>query len=270
MLTAHIHAKTRTSLAPHHLFAAARLAKRIREVEQENQGKPFGAFYDEILHNALGVAMMTVASLESYANELYFEGSAIAPAQNQAFASEFQEIVDREPVLRKFSLILAIRSAKRLDLGCPEVQSVDALIKLRNAIVNVRSEWLGNRMNTQNYVNAYTTGSWHRPSYLTSPCFRTHGLQPASQIGRCRQRCNSCGIFIPRRGYKTLCRSSSREWSHSQVKMRSNPLFHRTCAKSRANWRIQTLNDCFPRAVTTALGHETTFLSPNSSPESGQ
>ena len=143
MLTAHIHAKTRTSLAPHHLFAAARLAKRIREVEQENQGKPFGAFYDEILHNALGVAMMTVASLESYANELYFEGSAIAPAQNQAFASEFQEIVDREPVLRKFSLILAIRSAKRLDLGCPEVQSVDALIKLRNAIVHFRSEWFG-------------------------------------------------------------------------------------------------------------------------------
>ncbi len=143
MLTAHIEAKTRTSLAPHHLFAAARLAKRIREVEQENQGDPFGAFYDEILHNALGVAMMTVASLESYANELYFEGSAIVPAQNQAFASEFQEIVDREPVLRKFSLILAIRSAKRLDMGCSEVQSVDALIKLRNAIIHFRPEWFG-------------------------------------------------------------------------------------------------------------------------------
>lgn len=143
MLKAHIQVKTRTSLAPHHLFAAARLVKRIDEVEQEYKGEPFGPFYDEILHNALGVAMMTVASLESYANELYFEGSAIVPALNRAFALEFQEIADREPVLRKFSLILAIRSAKRLDRSCPEVQSVDALIKLRNAIVHFRPEWFG-------------------------------------------------------------------------------------------------------------------------------
>ena len=67
--------RTRTNFAVHHLFAACRFSAIVGEIELTNAGQPFAAFWEEILHNSLGVAVVTVAALESYANEMYFEGS---------------------------------------------------------------------------------------------------------------------------------------------------------------------------------------------------
>jgi hypothetical protein len=133
--------RTRTNLALHLLFAACRCASRIEEVERENSGQPFGAFWEEILHNSLGVATLTVASLESYANELYFEGSIVTPALNPAAAQEIAELIDSKSILDKYSTALAVRVGKRLDRGILPVQNAHALIKLRNAVVHFRPEW---------------------------------------------------------------------------------------------------------------------------------
>ncbi len=38
---------TLAHFALHHLFAACRFAARIEEVERENSGQPFGAFWEE-------------------------------------------------------------------------------------------------------------------------------------------------------------------------------------------------------------------------------
>src|SRR6267378_2950147 len=75
-------AKSRTNLALHHLFAACRFTARIGEIEEQNKSQQFGAFWEEILQNALGVVTLSVASIECYANELYFEGSAISTVLN--------------------------------------------------------------------------------------------------------------------------------------------------------------------------------------------
>lgn len=136
-------AKTRMNLALHHLFAACRFAARIRGVERDHTGQPFGAFWGEILHHALGVATLTAASLESYANEMHFEGSILAEALPLPVAAEIADLVDREPVLRKYAVALAVRAGKRLDFGAGPVQNADALIKLRNAVVHFRPEWFG-------------------------------------------------------------------------------------------------------------------------------
>ncbi len=135
--------RTRTNLAIHHLFAACRFASRVALIERENAGQPFGEFWEEILHNALAVAALTVASIESHANEMYFEGEILAPGLNPAAAAELAEIVDAEGILKKYSVALAFRAGKHLDPGKPPVQNVDALIKLRNAIVHFRPEWSG-------------------------------------------------------------------------------------------------------------------------------
>lgn len=134
------------NLSLHHLFAACRFASRIGEVERANAGEPFGPFWDEILHNALGVATLTVAALESYVNELYFEGNAIASALNPATAEELQELTDMKPMLSKYSLVLAVRSRRRLHRGNSVVQNVNALISLRDAVVHYRSEWFGEQI----------------------------------------------------------------------------------------------------------------------------
>ena len=136
-------ARTRMNLALHHLLAACRFAARTYELEQGNSGQPFGGFWEEILHNSLAVATLTVASLESYANEMYFEGSILGDSLSPAAAAEISTLIDREPVLKKYSLALAIRAEKRLDFGSSAVQNADALVKLRNSVVHFRPEWFG-------------------------------------------------------------------------------------------------------------------------------
>ena len=136
-------AKSRTNLSLHHLFAACRFASRIGVLERENANQPFGAFWEEILQNALGVATLSVAAIECYANELFFEGAAISSALNPVAAAVIAETLDGEPILRKYSAVLAIRTGKHLVTGISPVQGADALIKLRNAVVHFRPEWFG-------------------------------------------------------------------------------------------------------------------------------
>jgi len=137
--------RTRTNLALHHLLAAGRYAAQIAIVEQENKGQPLGPFWDEILQNSLGVVTLSVAALECYANELWFEHAPARPEMNEAAAEKISELIDRESVITKYSLALSLYTGKSLELGCEPVQNVDALIKLRNGVVHFRPEWFGSQ-----------------------------------------------------------------------------------------------------------------------------
>lgn len=97
------------------------------------------------MHCALGVATLSVAALESYANEMYFEASIIGDALPPAAAAELVALIDKESVLRKYSMALAVRTGKTLNLGCATLQDADALIRLRNAVVHFRPEWFGEK-----------------------------------------------------------------------------------------------------------------------------
>jgi hypothetical protein len=70
-------ATVRSNFGIHQLFTACKAAARISATESENAGKDFGPFWDDILHDSLVVVTTSVASLESYANELHFEGRLI-------------------------------------------------------------------------------------------------------------------------------------------------------------------------------------------------
>ena len=131
--------KTYVNLALHHLFAACRFAAHLRKLEREHKSEPYGPFWDEILHNALGVATLAVASLEGYANELYFQSTgALAPALNPAATEVISQLADKEKILLKYDLVLTLRSGNRLCYDSTLVQNVDALIRLRNSIVHFR------------------------------------------------------------------------------------------------------------------------------------
>jgi len=137
--------RTRMNLGFHHLSAACRFSARVGQVEAENYGQAFGSFWEEILHNSLGVAVQTVAALESYVNEMYFEGAVLERGLNSAAALELAEMVDKETILRKYAIALSISAKKRLDKGATPTQNADALIKLRNAVVHFRPEWFGEK-----------------------------------------------------------------------------------------------------------------------------
>lgn len=138
--------RTRTGLALHHLLAAGRCAAQVSVLESENNGKPLGPFWDEIFQNSLGVVTLSVAALECYANELWFEQVPVRPDLNETAAVQISELVDRESILKKYSLALALRTGRNLELGCEPVQNADSLIKLRNGVVHFRPEWFDSQI----------------------------------------------------------------------------------------------------------------------------
>lgn len=120
-----------------HLAGAARMAGRIKEIEatlEPDKG------YGEQLQCGLIVATSAVASLEAYANDLLFEGRALAGA-NDAMASFLAKQFDRLSILSKFELVLAAAN-KKLGKGTPPIQNVSDLIELRNAVVHFNPEWV--------------------------------------------------------------------------------------------------------------------------------
>lgn len=133
--------RTRVHFSLHHLFAACRSASRIKELEVSNSDKELGDFWSEILQNALCVTTASVAALESYANELYFEGGVLKSDVPPAAALELASLIDKEAVLNKFAVAHTVRLGAVLDRGRQEVQDVQALIRLRNAVVHFRPEW---------------------------------------------------------------------------------------------------------------------------------
>lgn len=136
-------AKTRMNLAIHHLFAACRLAARVGEIERANASAPFGEFWEEIFQNSLGVAMMTVACMECYANELFFENSVLESVLTPVAAATVADLVDKQSILRKYSTALAIRTGSELEFGIVPVENAHALIRLRNRVVHFYPEWFG-------------------------------------------------------------------------------------------------------------------------------
>lgn len=177
--------KLRTNLALHHLFAACRFTARILQLERENKGKPFGEFWDEILHNALGVLTLSTAALETFANELYFEGNGLKDTFNNKTAEILGDLIDRQPVLSKYELILAARTSNSLSYGTPVVQNVQLLIELRNQVIHFRPEWdgedgkhakLSKRLNHRFAPSPYLTGENLFPRAWASGAFASWAL----------------------------------------------------------------------------------------------
>ncbi len=133
--------RTRMNLGLHHLLAACRFAGTIREIEERHVDDIFSDFWNEILQNALGVVALSVAALESYANDLYFEGSILKNSLSPEAAQKIAKLIDKESILNKFDTALAIKTGKQLKHHSEIVQNISTLIKLRNAVVHFRSEW---------------------------------------------------------------------------------------------------------------------------------
>lgn len=85
--------------------------------------------------------MLAFASLESYANELYF-GKFELPLNANAAEVIFESMDDRRcSPFEKFEMAVALRADTKLDKGRSPYQDVRLLNELRNAAVHFRPEW---------------------------------------------------------------------------------------------------------------------------------
>jgi hypothetical protein len=133
--------KTRTNYAVPHLLSAATFSRRLGEIETRHSGQDFGPFWDEILAHATATVLLAVAGLESYANELFIDMNQNFPGVRQELLEKLWSDNERKSTLDKFDLALLLREASTRVAGIESFQSVDALVRLRNALMHFKPEW---------------------------------------------------------------------------------------------------------------------------------
>jgi len=133
--------KTRTNYAVPHLLSAAIFSRRVGEIEAKHAGQAFGPFWDEILAHATATVFLTVAGLESYANELFVDMDQNFPGVGKELLETLWSAYEEKRVFEKFELALLLRGAPGLVPGTEPFQSVHALVRLRNALIHFKPEW---------------------------------------------------------------------------------------------------------------------------------
>ncbi len=133
----------RTTLAAHHLEAAAKAARRVHEVEAENAGAERGGFVGDIMQHASVSVVMAAAALEANVNETVsdiLDGIApltITRARRELLADLRGRMVGPEEKYRHLALLLD----KTPDRGGAAWQDVLLLTRLRNDLMHFKPAW---------------------------------------------------------------------------------------------------------------------------------
>ena len=131
----------RVNLADPHMRAAEGFSRRVRDIEQDHAGEGFGPFWDEIWHLSIATVFASVASLEAYANELFFDRAKAFPGYSDTLLDKLWETFEQKQTLEKFAFALVLREKPPLDFGASPCQDVSALIALRHALTHFKPEW---------------------------------------------------------------------------------------------------------------------------------
>ena len=132
------HASHIVKLSVQHMLAAARFSRSVQSIEAQNAGQSFGVFWEEIFHHATACIMTATASMEAYANELYFDRSSVFPGHSNALLDSLWAEFDRKPVIKKFEFALLLMN--KPVLGGVVVQHFAVLQELRNALIHFKPE----------------------------------------------------------------------------------------------------------------------------------
>lgn len=158
---------SRVNMATHQLMMACRHSAKVKEIEAQNVDKEYGGFFDEILQNSMGVALQTVACLESCANELFFEDKLSNNVINNSATKIFSPIIGKMSVIDKYATAIALVKDQHLELGSKPTQDVAALIQLRNNLVHFRPEWYSSQKQHKK-LSRNIEGKFERSQYLPS------------------------------------------------------------------------------------------------------
>jgi hypothetical protein len=130
------------NLAVQHLLAAARFSREVGVLENEHVGQRFGAFWESIFHSSIACVLTSVASLESYANELFSDREKVFLGYHPDLLHELWETYEQKPILAKFEFALLLLNKPEINRGASPYQDIKVLIDVRNALTHFRPEWM--------------------------------------------------------------------------------------------------------------------------------
>jgi len=134
----------RYNFAVQHLLSAARFRTLCGRTEKENSGTAFGPFFEEIQSYATAAVLSSVAALEASINEVYIDAIdeiQALPGLSRDQVWDLWPHVEDKPILDKYQLTLTLCGREQMDVGTEPLQSVQTLIRIRNALVHFKPEW---------------------------------------------------------------------------------------------------------------------------------
>lgn len=140
-IKAEIKLRQKSAFAVQHMMAAARFSRMCGEIEIANQNRPLGEFFDQQIACVSATVMLTIASLESNINEYLSEPDTALPSLPGKSSHSVLALTENKPILDKYQHILSFRGKEEYPTGHSPYQDVDALVKLRNALVHFKPEW---------------------------------------------------------------------------------------------------------------------------------
>ncbi|MFT6420392.1 MAG: hypothetical protein ACJAWP_000612 [Porticoccus sp.] len=133
--------RQRSAFAVQHMMAAASFSRMCGEIEIANKGQPLGNFFDAQIGAVSATVMLATASLESNVNEYLCEPEQVFSNLSGESPHTLVRLLEQKSILEKYQAVLSFRGVPEYPPGEPPYQDVDALIKLRNALVHFKPEW---------------------------------------------------------------------------------------------------------------------------------
>ena len=154
-----------------HRKAAVLLRDHVKQIENENLGQPFGAFFETLRAYCSACIMSSTASLEAFINELFIAHGGQLRAALGNFEKEFwgRRGIEGKPILKKYDCALKLLGqTPLLNTTSPYLDAL-ALIELRNALVHYKPTWDADRRRKVDLV------AFLRQCYRGSPFFADDG-----------------------------------------------------------------------------------------------
>lgn len=134
--------RTRMNFGVQQFRATRYFANLVMQREREHQGEPLGPFFEEIVWLSMSTLLNAVAGLESYINEFFVDREHTIPELPEPAGSRLWDLAEaKQTTLEKYGLALELLGREPFAKGSEPYQSVDALIRLRNAVQHFKPEW---------------------------------------------------------------------------------------------------------------------------------
>jgi hypothetical protein len=154
------------NLSVQHLLGAARISRYVGEIERRHTGEQFGEFWDEILQLSSACIFASVAALEAYANELFFDRAKNFPDFSSPLLDRLWETFERKSLTEKFEFALLLRNKPLMDVKASPYKEVAALVELRNGLTHFKPEW-DNEANRHKKLSDKLQGHFTPSPFLT-------------------------------------------------------------------------------------------------------
>lgn len=128
------------NFALQHMKTAIEFAKRAKKVEDDNSGKEYGKFFEEIRAYVSSAIIMSVCALEANINEHLVSSNGIFQHYSDDERAQIFNIIQYLSIIDKYQYGLITNKKPQLKFNKEPFESFKYLLSFRNSLVHYKPE----------------------------------------------------------------------------------------------------------------------------------